>query len=562
MGSQTGNRERRAPLQKPGVPDKRLRVGAVLAVAFLIIGTVTQLPEATAAGQGTLRGHVRDAATGQAIPHAIVIVVGTVKWAGQSDGSGYYSISLPSGTYSVEASKAEYAALDKRVTVRKNATTTANFALVAQPTPPPPPPPAPSSQSPVGVVTDGSAILAISGVPKPSYLSPIQPAPFGTKLMRVVGNPGDRILFSAGGAGVWNTDARHHYSTDQPWNADQTLIAIDQPGGTPDLLFLDGDTYQPRFGRCSAYNRQDDRWHPTMPNIRINAGGTALEWFDVVRCVRVKQWALPISVYYLGLTNGNVSQDGRYIALGDKNGNMFVVDMVNNVVGPTASYAYGGYVATGIGVSASGKYVWVHYNGDYNRVFDVDPTTLALTPRTESGVVCHGEASAGFIYDLGHQDVALNSFDNNEDVMIGQEHCGNVGQVVGGQTLGHVVMVRLRDGKITTLTDPNNEAYAYHISARSVDRPGWVYVSYYENETGMRFNQELISVKMDGSKSVERWAHLHTDTTNCYRCEAHPAPSPDGLRVIFASVWSLNCGAVCGTQSVRQDYIVDGRPPH
>ncbi|TMI78024.1 MAG: hypothetical protein E6H03_12810 [Bacillati bacterium ANGP1] len=367
-------------------------------------------------------------------------------------------------------------------------------------------------------------------------------------------------IHAGGGSGAWNTDARHHYSTEEPWNADQTLIAMDQPGGTPGLLFLDGSTYLPVMPQCANYNRRDDRWHPILPSARINADGALLEWFDVVKCRQVRSWTLPLPVSYLGLTNGNVSADGRFVALADQAANMFVVDMLINHIGPVASNAYNGWTATGVGISASGKYVWVHYSGDYSRIFDVDPNTLALTPHPESGPICHGVAADGFVYDLGHQDVGLNPFDNDEDVMVGQEHCGNAGQVVNGQLLGHVIMVRLRDGAITSLMAPANEAYAYHVSLRATRRPGWAYVSYYEGQEGRRFNQEVIAVPLDGSKTVERWAHLHTDTANCYRCEAHPVPSWDGLRLIFASTWSLDCDGGCGTQNIRQDYIVDRQP--
>ncbi len=34
--------------------------------------------------------------------------------------------------------------------------------------------------------------------------------------------------------------------------------------------------------------------------------------------------------------------------------------------------------------------------------------------------------------------------------------------------------------------------------------------------------------------SVERLAHKHTILEDCYRCEAHPVPSPKGRRVMWA----------------------------
>jgi len=191
----------------------------------------------------------------------------------------------------------------------------------------------------------------------------------------------------------------------------------------------------------------------------------------------------------------------------------------------------------------------------------VNPTTLALTPRPVPTTYpkCSGKASNGFIYDLGHQDLALNPFDQNEDVIIGQEHCGNKGQrLAGGSVLvGGVMMVRLRDGAITTLTKPTNEAYPYHISTRSYDRPGWAYVSYWL-APGRRFSDEIIAVKMDGSGTVERFAHTRTETSDCYRCESHAVPSRDGKRVVWASTWGVKPrkGAA---PPVVQAYVVDAR---
>jgi hypothetical protein len=121
--------------------------------------------------------------------------------------------------------------------------------------------------------------------------------------------------------------------------------------------------------------------------------------------------------------------------------------------------------------------------------------------------------------------------------------------------MGGVVMVRLRDGFVTMLTDPNNEAFPHHISTRNLDRPGWAYVSYYPSP-GQRFNDEIIAVKMDGSKSVERLAHLHSNINGCYRCEPHAVPSRDGMRVIFASNWATFCGSGCGSTSDIKDYVL------
>src|SRR5439155_10118401 len=129
------------------------------------------------------------------------------------------------------------------------------------------------------------------------------------------------------------------------------------------------------------------------------------------------------------------------------------------------------------------------------------------------------------------------------------------GRACPGSSLGAVVKVRLRDDKVTALTDPSKESDIYHVSTRSLGRPGWAYVSYYR-EPGKRFSDEIIAVKLDGSGAVERYAHMHTAASSCYRCEAHPSPSPSGRRVMFASNWSQDCTVGCGSPSDIKDYVV------
>ena len=52
------------------------------------------------------------------------------------------------------------------------------------------------------------------------------------------------------------------------------------------------------------------------------------------------------------------------------------------------------------------------------------------------------------------------------------------------------------------------------MSTRNLDRPGGVYVSYY-TQAGKRFSDAVVAVKMDGSRTVERLAHLHSSTSGC-----------------------------------------------
>jgi len=426
------------------------------------------------------------------------------------------------------------------------------------------------SRPKVAPIVDPWAVLTAPDVAKPAYLMPIFPEPFHLKVTRISGDAGSRIAWRAGGSPTWGADARHHYSNDQPWSADGTLLTL-QNTGSPHSVYLDGETYQPVRGPCPNDDAYDDRWHPSYAHaherIAVNRTGT-LSWFDVVTCTQTRRWTLPFPVIGIG---GTPSDDGRFIAL--SNGKRFtVVDMdpqppfapyPNRRIGPPVDLisdcGLPGCAENWVSVSASGKYVVVNYHGDHLRVYDVDPGTLAATPRPMPTVYanCSGTAVNGFIYDLGHQDMVLNPFDNNEDVIVGQEHCGNRGKMVAGVLVGGVVMVRLRDGKVTALTNPTNEAYPYHISTRNSDRPGWAYVSYWP-APGRRFNDEIVAVKLDGSGAVERYAHTRTETSACYRCEAHAVPARDGKRVLWASNWMAH-GAGTGSKLVIQTYIVDAR---
>ena len=55
-------------------------------------------------------------------------------------------------------------------------------------------------------------------------------------------------------------------------------------------------------------------------------------------------------------------------------------------------------------------------------VFDVNPSTLAVTPRplTASYPGVAGDPARGFVYDLGHPDMALDPFDGDRRLGIKQ----------------------------------------------------------------------------------------------------------------------------------------------
>jgi PKD repeat protein len=422
---------------------------------------------------------------------------------------------------------------------------------------------------PVRLVTNPALVISSPPQALPAYQATFADAAFGTPVTRVTGDTGAAFPLGTGGTGNWGADARHHYSKDEPWNPGGSLLML-QNSGLPEDLLLDGLTYAVLAGRCPNYPSGDDRWHPSPahPRERINVTDTELMWFDVVSCVKTRSWTLPFPVHEMGWAEGNPSADGRFVALADSS-RVFVVDMdpqppfaayPASRIGPAFDFSNCGLPDCQVGwvsVSASGRYVVVKYSQDHPRVLDVDPNTLVLTPHVYPPTItaCAGDPGQGFIYDLGHADLALDPFAGNQDVLIGQEHCGLDGATLDGQLMGKVAMVRLGDGAVTSLTDPVNEASPHHVSARNADRPGWAYVSY-EPEPGRRFSDEIVAVKLDGSKAVERLVHEHSDFDQCYRCESHAVPSPDGRRVLWASNWTLDCNP-CGSTTDIKAYVVD-----
>jgi hypothetical protein len=400
-------------------------------------------------------------------------------------------------------------------------------------------------------------------------------SPFSTSVTRLAGDPA-----TVTGGVTWDVYARHHYSTDQPWNADSTIFRMSNGSSA---LYLDGQTYAPR-ATCAPNG--DARWHPLIPQILIVVKRDRVFWWDVVTCVETRSWTLPIIATGLGNYEGNPSNDGRYL-LATNATEAVLVDM-NPLgagrVGPVRNMGVDCTLTAESGcaaltrpcceidsgtVSPSGRYALIKYNGGPHRVFDID-ANLALTPRPltkDYRATCpspspKGTASSGYTYLVGHADLALDPFDGNEDVIVGVEGCWNDdGKIVEGKVVGDLVKVRVRDGQMTPVSPPSTFAAGStgisHVSTRNTGRPGWAYVSYHFLN-GNKYSSEIASYKLDGSNAVERWGFTRTENPP-YEAEPHVVPSPDGQRVAFVSNWLKYCSTGCGTLSNAQSYVVDGR---
>ncbi len=456
------------------------------------------------------------------------------------------------------------------------------------------------------LVTDPDAVIQMPNLSRPAYLDPWTDPNFNTTITRIGGNEGDSYTDSRGKQFQWGQHARHHYSTIQPWNTDGSLLEVQVSSG-PSVVFLDGNTYEPKYGKCDNYAYYDTRWHPAPghENEQINVHDGYLYWFNVATCEEVRKIELPSSdMTYIGGGKGNVSADGRYVVMVDHDyldethPEIYLLDMLGTADDgspgrfgpptevPTDANACGdterGCELSWVGLSPSGKYAVAHYHHDYLRVYDVDYETLTFSvrPMPADSLQCPPDvdgkppknAADGFILDVGHEDMTINPKDG-EDVVVGTRR-GWCKHDVQGNELGQVVMVRLRDNKVASLTNPDNEEYAYHVSARNTDLPGWVYVSYRNPADGRdweRFTDEVVAISLASRPDhqiVRRLAHIH-NTGKPYKNESHAVPSPDGMRVIFASAWDWGCDPDEGDQgcgdprsdsNAIQDHVIDLRP--
>jgi hypothetical protein len=227
------------------------------------------------------------------------------------------------------------------------------------------------------------------------------------------------------------------------------------------------------------------------------------------------------SEFRIGPWEGNLSFDGRLIVVDGKKGKnrvAFAYDFERRRKHRDLLLDH--VNVDWVSISASGRYIVLNgqidgKRGDQTQVFDLDGNTI--------GKLWHEYGRPS------HYDLTID--DHGDDIAVGVSK--------SKPDDGRVIKRRLRDGEVTVLTQGG---YASHTSARNIERPGWVYVTYqHHGPTWPPYWDEVVAVKLDGSMTVERIAHLHAKRTD-YLTEAHAVPSPDGNRVLWASAWEAASG--------------------
>jgi hypothetical protein len=351
------------------------------------------------------------------------------------------------------------------------------------------------------------------------YLVPATDPAFGSRIVKVTNPSGAVPGFDL----TWDKVAIHHYSIDQAWNADQTLLALDR--GTNPSLFLDGSTYKP----VMAPPRPGEvRWHPHRADWMIFVSkNKAGMWNVKTGETAVFDSLAGYSQASLGDHKGNPSNDGRLIAITARRSDGKLVIFAYNLetgeklpdidvssehevrhttVSPTGALIISYSMAT----SDRESLRW--------RIFTTDGQLLQTWTDYERP---------------GHGDFAI---DNNGDEV-------SVGRSKSKPEQWQIIKRRLRDGLVTTLSPP---CTASHVSARNLQDPRWVFATFTEGRNRPDFapyRSEVAAVAIDGSGTVRQLAKTNA-VANGYLTEPHASPSPDGRRAIFASNWGEKDGVI------------------
>ena len=359
-------------------------------------------------------------------------------------------------------------------------------------------------------------------MPRPDYLQAAKDPLFGTSFARIT-EPG-RLL--APGMSCRPDYCRHRYSSTQAWNADQSLLAINN-GCSNGICFLDGKTYEPAFFRLMS---DDCKWHPADPARMICMSSRAIfTWAPRSNDRTIVYAPADYTNLQFGPYKGNPSRGGDRVVVvaTDRSGALvaFAYDLsarrkypdIN--LGSPERHAY-------CGISPSGQYVYC-----FRRTGDGTEVTHIFT--TDGLQVQHWTEH----HRPGHGDMAID--EDGSDVYVGISKAN--------PDKWHVIKRRLADGKVTVLAPAG---YGTHVSTRNINRPGWAFVSYEGSQAQLLgspgyapFYREVVAIRLDGSGEIRRIGQTRNAKSDYYS-ETHASPSPDASQVVWSSNWGASGGPV------------------
>ena len=390
-------------------------------------------------------------------------------------------------------------------------------------------------------------------ISKPSVGVPYSDPVFGASVVRLT----DAV--TAGKAGIIPT-----YSKRQAWNSDESLLMLQTGNG--EYQVYNGSTYS--FIRqldSAVVGGEDMFWHPTDPSLIYYILDNVLYSYNVNTLTQTALHTFEAYTFAGTLGEGNLSQDGRYLAMVGRDynsGNVtikdyFIYDIVADKIITKEAFPTSPDPFDWISISPNGNYVVLDYadeiTGRYHgvEVYDRNLNYLWQKP-----------------LGSGHSDLGVDADGN--DVLV-------IGIYDSSSNINIFKKYRLSDGAETTLLTLEVD-FDYHISCRNQQRPGWSFISTFDYVGRLAdkadnpaldwlpFEDEVFALKMDGSESVERYAHHHSrrfspttydsDHSNYY-AEPHATVSRNANRIIFGSNWRQNMA----TKSSVDTYLIDLRFP-
>lgn len=314
----------------------------------------------------------------------------------------------------------------------------------------------------------------VPSLPRPGYLQPIIDPVFGTKITRI----SDESMGPSKPSRL-----QHHYSKDQPWNSDMTLIKLHAAE-----FILDAKTYQVVNKQSS---KNEPKWSTVDPDIIFYVSGNQFRKWNVRTNADTLLHAFPEGNISIGNYEGNISIGDKYVVLNVGPTLAIVYDIANGVV--ISKKDIGAAASDWMSISPSGNYVVLHSN-------------------TGGGVVVH-DRNLNFLRKIfGHGSHADLGYDGSSNEIQAQV-CTGKGRA------------RLDNGLMSELMPGFNECG--HLSLRSYKRPGWALKS---------GEGELYAIKLDGSGIVQRFAHEHSSGAT-YDSQPKGVISPDGSKVMWNSDW-------------------------
>ena len=380
----------------------------------------------------------------------------------------------------------------------------------------------------------------VGNVEKPDYLASYTDPIFGNRVTRIT----DRAVQSA--------NAKPYPKT-QVWNADSTLIRLGYRIYYADN-FSETEMTQNALIRGSLTEMKWSTWQPyvlygidvredrfVFVKATINLENNTISYEEMPNATFMKS---EYDELKLGKYEGNLDYQDNYVVFAgrkkDTNRVTLIVYHLQNNYG-TSYHTIDAQVTTSMkwyvedengtfttdstqenqmfdwaSISALGNYVIVNYRskkGDEEQEYTIEQYDRRLNHIRR--LAEHGN----------HGDLGVDA--NGKEVYVEF----GFGTLNGEDNRG--IWLYPLDGspRVQLLPDKYNGG---HVSCRNFQRPGWCYLNtrYERDGTGMR---EVFALKLDETRTVQRFAQTHNSTENATYVRVNV--SPDGTQLLFNSDW-------------------------